>query len=481
MTKRILLIGIILACVAFTSVAADTVVSDPAAVTAVSVSPEGGHGGDGQPVPFWVVIPFVVLLAMIATGPVFYHHFWEHHYPKVAIALGSITVVYYLFVLGDTHSLVHTLMEYLSFIALLASLFVASGGILIKIDKKGTPMLNVILLLFGAVIANVIGTTGASMLLIRPFMKVNEGRLKAYHVVFFIFLVSNIGGALTPIGDPPLFLGFLRGIEFFWFLEHIWYIWLPTILMVAAVFYFIDVRNTDGAEEKLEYSGRIQFKGLKNLIFLGIILLSVFIDPKVFSWVPNLYEQFHIPLGIREIIMFSVVYLSFKMADKEALKGNEFDFEPIKEVAYLFIGIFATMIPALQLIAYEAKVFSEGLDAGIFYWACGILSGFLDNAPTYLNFLSAELGKYNLDVNNPDHVHQFQMLHPIYLQAISVAAVFFGAVTYIGNGPNFMVKAIAERAGLKMPSFFTYFVKYSLTVLFPIYFIIWLIFYYGQS
>ena len=481
MTKRLILIGIILACVAFTSVAAETVVADPAAVTVVA--PEAGHTGDGPPVPFWIVIPFVTLLLMIATGPVFYHHFWEHNYPKIAFALGSITVIYYLFVLGDTHSLMHTLIEYLSFIALLASLFTASGGILIKMDKRGTPMVNTILLLFGAVIANIIGTTGASVLLIRPFMKINKGRLKAYHVVFFIFLVSNIGGALTPIGDPPLFLGFLRGIEFFWFFSNVWYIWLPTIILVAAVFYVIDSRNKDGEEElsTLKYSGRIEFKGLKNLWFLLIILISVFLDPKIFSWVPDLYALFHSPLGIREIIMFSMVVIAYKASDKEALKGNEFDFEPIKEVAYLFVGIFATMIPALQLVAYEAKVFSSELDAGVFFWAAGLLSGFLDNAPTYLTFLSAELGKYGLDVNLPTDVRIFQDTYPLYLRSISVAAVFFGAATYIGNGPNFMVKAIAERAGLKMPSFFGYFIKYTVTILFPIFILVWFFFFFGRG
>jgi len=182
-----------------------------------------------------MVIPFIILLGMIATGPLFYHHFWEKYYPIIAILLGLITVFYYLFFLNDTHSLLHTASEYLSFIALLGSLFVASGGILIRIEKKSTPWLNAGILLFGSVIANVIGTTGASMLLIRPFIKINQDRIKPYHIIFFIFLVSNVGGALTPIGDPPLFLGFLRGVEFFWVIQHVWYIWLPTILLITAV------------------------------------------------------------------------------------------------------------------------------------------------------------------------------------------------------------------------------------------------------
>ncbi|MCB9209010.1 MAG: sodium:proton antiporter [Ignavibacteriales bacterium] len=422
----------------------------------------------------FMVIPFVILLLMIATGPLFYHHFWEHHYPKVAIFLGLITITYYLAVLHDTHSLLHTLAEYLSFIALLASLFVASGGILIKVDKKSTPMLNVIILFIGAVIANIIGTTGASMLLIRPFIKINRKRIKAYQVIFFIFLVSNIGGALTPIGDPPLFLGFLRGIEFFWFIGHIWYIWLPTIILLLAIFYVIDSRNMP--EDSDEYSGKIEFKGLKNIGYLIIVLISVFLDPAVMSWVPSLSP---LPFGIREIIMFSVVYFAYKGADEEILKANEFDFEPIKEVAFLFIGIFATMIPALQLIAYEAQVLGEQLNQGVFYWATGVLSGFLDNAPTYLNFLSAAMGKFGFDINNANEVHQLSIDYPIYLSAISVAAVFFGAMTYIGNGPNFMVKSICERSGIKMPSFFAYLIKFAIPILIPIFILVWLVFFNG--
>ena len=423
----------------------------------------------------FIVLPFVILLLMIATGPVFYKHFWEHHYPKIAIFLGLITVAYYLVVLGDSHSLLHTLMEYLSFIALLSSLFVASGGILIKVDKKATPLLNVGLLLFGAVISNIIGTTGASMLLIRPYIKVNQDRISPYHIIFFIFIVSNIGGALTPIGDPPLFLGFLRGVPFFWVIGAVWFIWLPTLIIILIIFYFVDSRNKSEGNENKVYSGKIEFKGLNNLIYLVIILISVFLDPSILSWVPSLYP---LPFGIREIIMFAVVIAAYKTADKEILKANEFDFEPIKEVAYLFVGIFATMIPALQLIANQAKVMGEKLNEGIFYWATGILSGFLDNAPTYLNFLSASMGKYGLDVNDSAHVMQFTNNYESYLVAISVAAVFFGAMTYIGNGPNFMVKAISERAGISMPSFFVYLVKYAVPILLPIFVLVWLVFFF---
>jgi Na+/H+ antiporter NhaD/arsenite permease-like protein len=316
------------------------------------------------------------------------------------------------------------------------------------------------------------------MLLIRPFIKINKDRIKPYHIVFFIFLVSNIGGALTPIGDPPLFLGFLRGVEFFWVIGHVWYIWLPTILLVTLIFVVIDSRNVSKEESGEKFSGKIEFKGMRNVFYLLVIVISVFIDPAVMSWVPSLSP---LPFGIREIIMFSMVIISYQTADDDILKANEFNFEPIKEVAYLFVGIFATMIPALQLISHEANILGEKLTPGIFYWATGILSSFLDNAPTYLNFLSAEMGKFGMNVNMPAEVLKFEQLHPIYLSAISVAAVFFGAMTYIGNGPNFMVKSISERSGIKMPSFFGYMIKYSIPILIPIFTIVWLVFYFQKG
>ena len=477
--KKIIVFSLLLTLAfgALSVIAASQPETATAATTVIQEGHEAAEGGRQLPAPF-MVLPFVVLLLMIATGPLFYPHFWEKYYPIISVLIGLITVVYYLFALHDTHSLLHTLSEYLSFIALLGSLFVASGGILIKVDKKSTPMLNVAILLFGAVLANVFGTTGASMLLIRPFLKINKNRIKPYHVIFFIFLISNVGGALTPIGDPPLFIGFLRGVDFFWFVEHIWYIWLPSVLAIAVVFYFFDIRNKGNESDDIEYTGKIEFKGGKNLIYLGIILLSVFIDPGVMSWVPDLKP---LPIGLREIIMFGVMYASFKTADKEILKYNEFEFEPIREVAYLFIGIFATMIPALQLIAHEANVYGSELSAGIFYWATGGLSGFLDNTPTFMNFLSAAMGKFGLDVNNAKEVVDFQNMHALYLRAISVGAVFFGAMTYIGNGPNFMVKSITERAGLRMPSFFTYFIKYAIPILLPIFTIVWFVFFYGRG
>lgn len=429
----------------------------------------------------WAVLPFIVLLGMIATGPLFYQHFWERHYPKVAVALGLMTVLYYIIIMGDFQPIYHELAEYISFIALLGSLFVASGGILIDIDRKGTPLVNVILLLFGSVLSNFIGTTGASMLLIRPFMRINRGRLKAYHVIFFIFLVSNIGGALTPIGDPPLFMGFLRGVPFFWVIRHVFHIWLLTMGLVLLIFFIVDTyfaRKTADQPE-IEYSGGIRLVGGTGFIWFAVIIGAVFLDPNVIAGFPSLQEMWHIPFGIREIIMFTVMILAYKTANKDALKGNDFNFEPIREVGFLFIGIFMTMVPALQLIAYEAQHYAAVLTPGLFYFGTGTLSAVLDNTPTYLNFFAASIGKYGLQADNVSHVRLFAACPEtiLYLEAISIASVFFGAMTYIGNGPNFMVKSISDQSGLQMPSFFGYLVKWAIPILLPIFILVWALFY----
>ena len=437
--------------------------------------------------PIWLVAPFIILLLMIATGPLFYPHLWEHHYPKVAISLGAIVAVYYgLLMDHGTLSLLHTLEEYISFIALLTALFVASGGILIRFNSSGKPWINGLILLGGAILSNFIGTTGASMLLIRPFMRLNEGRLKPFHVIFFIFIVSNIGGGLTPIGDPPLFLGFLKGVPFFWVVGHVWHIWLVTVLAVIGVFMVFDMRVPASTIEPT-VGKKLELHGSKNFFYLGIIIISVFLDPAVIHGFPSLQKMLHVPFGIREVIMFSVAFLAYKTGDKEALRGNEFNFEPIKEVAYLFVGIFATMIPALQLIGAYAKAHAAEFTVSRFYWFTGSLSGVLDNAPTYLNFLAGSMGKFGLDISSATDVQQFSAgvtssvpgdsNSAIYLMAISVAAVFFGAMTYIGNAPNFMVKNIAEQAGVDVPSFMGYIFKYSIPILLPIFFIVWLIFF----
>ncbi len=446
---------------------------------------EAGHHSSLPPI--WLVAPFIILLLMIATGPLFYPHLWEHHYPKVAISLGAIVAVYYGFLMDHgTLSLLHTLEEYISFIALLTALFVASGGILIRFNSSGKPWINGLILFGGAILSNFIGTTGASMLLIRPFMRLNEGRLKPFHVIFFIFIVSNIGGGLTPIGDPPLFLGFLKGVPFFWVIGHVWHIWLVTVLAVIGVFMAFDMRVPASSIEPIP-GKNLEIHGSKNFIYLGVIIISVFMDPAVIDGFPSLQKLLHVPFGIREVIMFSVAFIAYRTGDKEALRGNEFNFEPIKEVAYLFVGIFATMIPALQLIGAYAKEHAAEFTVSRFYWFTGSLSGVLDNAPTYLNFLAGSMGKFGLDISSVSDVQQFATKVPspvpgdsnsvVYLMAISVAAVFFGAMTYIGNAPNFMVKNIAEQAGVDVPSFMGYIFKYSIPILLPIFFVVWLIFF----
>lgn len=445
------------------------------------------HHGHGP--AMWAVIPFVLLLLMIATGPLFFAHFWHKYYPAVACVLGLLVIGYYVITLGDSDSVIHSLAEYIQFIALLTGLFVAAGGIMINVDKEGKPMTNLILLLIGAVLANAIGTTGASMLLIRPFIRLNKDRIKAYHIVFFIFMVSNVGGALTPIGDPPLFLGFLKGVPFEWTVIHNFAPWLFAVTVLGIVFFFFDSRNKSDYDGKInEYSGKTTITGGKNFLWIGIIIAAVFLDPNKVSWVPSIDVMLHGELVkisfLREAIMFAVAGFSFYFADKRALRGNEFEFEPIKEVAYIFIGIFFTMIPALQLVAEFAKS-PEGKDMitlNTLYWFTGALSGVLDNAPTYLNFLAAAISSQGGEIGSPANVLAFSngtlSNHEtiLSLAAISISSVFFGAMTYIGNAPNFMVKAIAEQSGIKMPAFVQYVVKYSIPILLPVLFLVWLVF-----
>jgi Na+/H+ antiporter NhaD/arsenite permease-like protein len=438
--------------------------------------------------PSWMVIPFVLLLLMIATGPLFYEHFWHKNYPKVAVGMAVFVIGYYLFVLGNQHAPVHAMAEYVQFISLLAALYIASGGIMINVDKKATPMANVFLLLIGGVIANLIGTTGASMLLIRPFIRLNKDRIKPYHIIFFIFIVSNLGGSLTPIGDPPLFLGFLKGVPFFWTLEHNVYAWATALIILALMFYFYDKRNKSNYalnDEPVTYTNKITLIGTKNFFWLAVVIGSVFLDPNVIEWVPAIHYDGQKFSFVREIIMLSVAFFSYRFASKDALNGNEFSFEPIREVAFIFVGIFGTMMPALEAVSNFAES-PEGMKLishNTLYWGTGILSAFLDNAPTYLNFLTAAMASQGADITVMQEVVDFAkggVYHDsvMDLKAISIAAVFFGAMTYIGNGPNFMVKSIAEQIGIKMPSFFGYLIRYSIPLLMPLLILIWLIFFY---
>ncbi len=429
-----------------------------------------------------MVIPFITLLLMIATGPIFYPHFWERYYPVIALLIGTPVILYYLFVLEDIEHPVHVAFEYFSFISLIASLFIASSGIFFEIEGRATPLTNVLFLAIGAVLANIFGTTGASILLIRPFIRLNQERIEPFHIVFFIFVVSNMGGSLTPIGDPPLFLGFLRGVPFFWTLTHLFPFWLVGISLVLLLFYILDRRNYQHhlrARPLPTTTIRIRVYGIRSFLWLAIIIGAVFLDPALIPGLPAISfhgERFSF---LREVIMLTVAVLAYTTASKKALKGNEFNFEPIREVGFLFAGIFATMVPALQLIAAFAHS-PEGLklvNVHTLYWATGFLSQFLDNAPTYLNFLAAAMGKVGLDLSVKEHVLRFAREYPIELMAISISAVFFGAMTYIGNAPNFMVRNIAEQHGINMPSFAGYIVRYSLIFLAPILILVYLLFF----
>jgi Na+/H+ antiporter NhaD/arsenite permease-like protein len=361
----------------------------------------------------------------------------------------------------------------------LASLFVCAGGIYVFVDRESKAVNNIAFLLIGALLTNLIGTTGASILLIRPYMRMNRYRLKVYHVVFFIFFISNLGGLLTPIGDPPLFMGFLKGVPFFWTLTHLWPIWIVAMILLSIAFYYFEKRNNllDEVDTSAHFTNRIIITGGKNFIWLGVIIVSVFLDPNIIEGFPYIEIHGKKVSFIREIIQLSVAFLAYRYANKKALTINKFNFEPIFEVGFLFFGIFMSMIPALQLLESLGKE-SNGLSVHLIYWSTGIFSSVLDNAPTYINFLALSLTTQNLSLSSISDVVQFATSeNAIILVAISTASVFFGALTYIGNGPNFMVKAIAEQTGIKMPGFFQYMYKYSLIILLPILFIIWVLFF----
>jgi Na+/H+ antiporter NhaD/arsenite permease-like protein len=460
----------------------------------------------------WMVLPFVLLLGAIALAPLAAADWWTRHYPKVALSLGAITLSYYIFGLGEREAVAHTAMEYFSFIALIGSLFVVSGGIHITVKGEATPLANVVFLAIGAVIANVLGTTGASMLMIRPWLRMNHYRITAHHVVFFIFIVSNVGGCLTPIGDPPLFLGYLRGIPFWWVAEHCWPIWAVGVGFLLGLFFILDYRNYLRAPKAVrvalaEPADQWRFEGLANLWFLGVILAAVFITNPPF---------------LREVLMLAAAAASYFTTREHVHKANHFNFHPIREVAILFIGIFATMMPALDWLQMNAKLMGAP-SAAAFFWSSGVLSSVLDNAPTYLSFLQAISGVFV----DPAVISQVQHLiqnggldlasaaEPVratyaalqehygaglasrtverqqievafllgnsavnqYIVAISVGAVFFGANTYIGNGPNFMVKSIAEHQRVHVPGFLGYVFRYTLPFMAPMLLLTWWLFF----
>jgi Na+/H+ antiporter NhaD/arsenite permease-like protein len=406
------------------------------------------------PSVFWVV-PFAALLLGIAILPLATPHFWESNLNKLAISavLGIPVVILYL--LHHPGALIHTTADYISFMILLGSLFIISGGVLMDGDLEATPIVNTAFLAIGALMASFVGTTGASMLLIRPLLHTNSERRHVVHtVVFFIFLVSNIGGCLTPLGDPPLFLGYLQGVPFAWTFR-LAPEWLATTLALLAIYFVWDTR-AHGREprERVRRDRRelqpITIKGRESFFLLGgIVLSAAFLSA---PW--------------REGVMIALTIVSMARTPERLRKANHFSFHPILEVAAVFAGIFATMIPALDLLR------ARGAELGVsepwqYFWATGMLSSFLDNAPTYLTFLALAQGQGM----TPEVVG---VPHEI-LVAISLGAVFMGANTYIGNGPNFMVRSIAESRGVRMPSFAGY-MLYSGAILLPVFIVVTFVF-----
>jgi Na+/H+ antiporter NhaD/arsenite permease-like protein len=415
---------------------------------------------NGAPSLAWS-LPFVLILLSIAVLPLVNRAWWAKYYPLVVLPLGFVIVVYYIFFLGGAARMWISAHEYASFIILIGSLFVVSGGIHVGLVGAFTPWQNVLLLAVGSVLANVVGTTGASVILIRPYLRGNLWRFAPFHVAFFIFIVSNCGGALTPVGDPPLFLGYLHGVPFFWVIEHLWYKWLIAIVLLLAMFYALDARHFHRQPPLRQDIARMRdwltLDGKVNLFFLAIILGAVLLGaclPERFIW-------------LRELAMLAAVVGSLVATPKDIHQRNDFNWHPIKEVAILFAAIFAAMVPALDWLSMNASHIGLTTPGG-FYWATGATSSVLDNAPSYLNFLAAALGLDGFSINDKLHVLQWIETHGHMLRSISVSAVFFGAATYIGNGPNFMVKIICDRAGAKTPTFVEYIYKYSLPYLLPV-------------
>ena len=401
-------------------------------------------------------LPFVAMLLSIAVLPLAAPHFWESNLRKLGVASALAVPVLVLYLRERPVSLVETAADYVSFIVLLGALFVISGGIFMEGDLEATPRTNAAFLGLGALLASFVGTTGASMLLIRPLLQTNRERKHVAHtVVFFIFLVSNIGGCLTPLGDPPLFLGYLIGVPFLWTLR-LFVPWLFTVALVLGIYVIWD-RRAHAREEVRDlkrdfYEVRpLRVAGKTNLALLGGVLLAV--------------AFLHAPW--REAVIVALALASLAITERDLRKANHFTFHPILEVAALFAGIFVTMLPALHILQ------ARGAELGVrepwhFFWATGALSSFLDNAPTYLTFLALarSLG-LPAEVAGVPHA---------LLAAISLGAVFMGANTYIGNGPNFMVRSIAEQRGVKMPSFGAY-MLYSGAVLIPVFVVVTVVFF----
>ncbi|WP_185711666.1 sodium:proton antiporter [Conchiformibius steedae] len=437
---------------------------------------------DGSQLSLLWGIPFALILLSIATGPLFFSHTWHHHFGKITAAWTLLFLIPFTIVFGiseSIHVVAHALVaEYIPFILLLWALYTISGGILVWGNLHGSPKLNTAILAIGTVLASVMGTTGAAMLLIRPLLKANDNRKHKVHVVvFFIFLVANIGGGLTPLGDPPLFLGFLKGVDFMWTVVHMSVPVLISSVVLLTAFYFLD-RHYFSQEDEIEKKdptadSKLQLFGKWNFLLLGGVIGAVLLSG---LWKPNhpgidvLGTPYLLPNLVRDVILIVLAIVSLKITPKQVRAGNEFNWDPIAEVGKLFLGIFITIAPVLAILQAGSKGAFAPLIAMVhnsagepintmYFWMTGILSAFLDNAPTYLVF-------FNMAGGDAITLMRGELFHT--LLAISMGSVFMGALSYIGNAPNFMVKAIAEQRKVPMPSFFGY-MLWSFGILVPLF------------
>jgi len=448
-----------------------------------------GHINLGEILPLYSCIPFACMLLSIALLPLIAGTFWHRHFGKISGFWAASLALPFIFAYKGlaVYEIFHIILaDYVPFIILLWALFTISGGILLKGSLRGTPLVNTGIILIGTILASWMGTTGAAMLLIRPLLRANAYRKnKTFMVVFFIFLVANIGGALTPLGDPPLFLGFLHGVSFFWTLKIMPHMMVTTIILLC-VYFVLDTYHykkegvippDDGEQIPLKLVGTYNF------LFLGGVVASV-----LMSGIVDLGEvsTFGIHRAaqdwLRDILLILFGIGSLWVTPKLLREENEFSWFPIIEVAYLFIGIFITMIPCLLLLKAGSNGAFASLIAQVkepvhYFWVTGMLSAFLDNAPTYLTFFNTALGSFYAGLPESGSVPLLMTENAIYLKAISSGAVFFGACSYIGNAPNFMVRSIAEESGTQMPSFFGYILKYALIFLIPTFVIVTFIFF----
>jgi len=434
-------------------------------------------------IPFWILIPFMLMLLCIALAPIIIEKQWEKNLNKfcVSMVLGSVVAVWMVANNNSEnhfmHHLIHQMLyDYVPFIVLLTALFVVTGGIKVNGDIEATPKVNTLMMGIGMVLASFMGTTGAAMLLIRPLLATNSQRKYVTHtILFFIAIVANCGGLLTPLGDPPLFLLYLRGAEFTWFFTLL-PLWAFVGISLLVIYYCLDsyyYKNREPKENIIRDKTNVEpisLSGLINLVWLVCVVASVmFINSSYIPAMADEHAPFYIKL-LREFVLAFIIILSLVTTKKSVRKANNYSWEPIVEVSVLFIGIFATMTPALIYLNSNAALMGL-IEPWQFYYSTGVLSSFLDNAPTAVALHSVASG-----LSIAEGVPMIAGIQEALLRAIATSSVFFGAMTYIGNGPNFMVKAIAEESGLKMPSFFGYICKFSLIVLLPIYIIAQIIF-----